>query len=393
MEFEWSESEARFRQELRAFIDAALPPHWLTLIPGEDPASEFTMEFCRRLAERGYLVPHWPARYGGRDASPWEFVVLGEELWRVGEPRGAQYMNVNWIGPAIMMAGTEEQKDLHLNRIARGDVLWCQGFSEPGSGTDLGSLRTRAERVGDNYVVNGEKVWVSYARHAEFCILLARTDQRQRGNKGISIFLVPTDTPGFQIDPIPSVLDVHEFCRLEFENMTIPASALLGEEHKGWPVVLHALAHERIAGPRHARAAFVLERMADHLQRVAPDLYERFEERISAARADCSAARVLTYAAVNERNHHRPEIREVSVARVAIVRAEREVAELGLDIFGDDGVHLGSVGNSQLKTAMIAGLGAGSVELQLNMVARYLFRNHEEDGDGSRSVARSVASH
>src|ERR1700733_1181461 len=184
MEFEWSESEARFRQELRAFIDAALPPHWLTLIPGEDPASEFTMEFCRRLAERGYLVPHWPARYGGRDASPWEFVVLGEELWRVGEPRGAQYMNVNWIGPAIMMAGTEEQKDLHLNRIARGDVLWCQGFSEPGSGTDLGSLRTRAERVGDNYVVNGEKVWVSYARHAEFCILLARTDQRQRGNKG-----------------------------------------------------------------------------------------------------------------------------------------------------------------------------------------------------------------
>src|SRR6201985_550393 len=252
MDFTWSEDDADFRSELRTFVEDELPARWRDLIPGEEPASDFTLDFCRKLGERGWLTPHWPVEYGGTDASPWQFIILGEELWSAGEPRGSQYMNVNWIGPAILAAGTAEQEDYHLRRITGGDVTWCQGFSEQGAGTDLANMQTSAVRDGDFYVVNGEKVWTSYAQEAEFCFLLARTDPGSAGNKGISIFLVPTATPGFTIERIPSVLDVHEFNRLTFSGMRIPASYRLGPENDAWRVIREALAHERIGGPRYA---------------------------------------------------------------------------------------------------------------------------------------------
>src|ERR1700761_1061264 len=224
VEFEWSTEERRFRDELRAVIAAEVPDRWSELIPGEEFATEFTFKFCRTLAEKGLLAPHWPSSYGGRDASAWQFIVLGEELWQAGEPRGSQYMNVNWIGPAIIAAGTEEQKLEHLNRITAGDVFWCQGFSEPEAGTDLQALTTSAVRDGDDYVINGTKVWTSYAAQADFCFLLARVESPDPTRAGVTIFLVPTDTPGFTIERIPSVLDIHEYNRLTFTDMRVPAS-------------------------------------------------------------------------------------------------------------------------------------------------------------------------
>jgi alkylation response protein AidB-like acyl-CoA dehydrogenase len=165
---------------------------WYRLVPGEEPASDFTFQFCRKLGEQGLLAPHWPSEYGGRDASGWQFIILGEELWRAGEPRGAQYMNVNWIGPAIMGAGTPDQKRYHLRRITSGDVIWCQGFSEPEAGTDLASLTRR--RPGRATVrPRGDPDLTSYAVGA---LLLRAGAHRpeQRDSRGISIFLVPTDT-------------------------------------------------------------------------------------------------------------------------------------------------------------------------------------------------------
>ena len=262
MNFDWDPADAAFRTELREFLRAELPPHWHGLIPGEEYASEFTLDFCRKLGERGLLTPHWPTGHGGRGASGWQFIILGEELWRVGEPRGSQYMNVNWIGPAVMLAGTDAQKAYHLGRISRGDVLWCQGFSEPEAGTDLGRLTTSAVADGDEYVINGTKVWTSYAQKAEFCFLLARTELESSGNDGISIFLVEVATPGLTVERIPSVLDIHEFNRLTFEDVRVPATSLLGAPGRGWEVVKLALSHERIGGPRYARAALVLERLA-----------------------------------------------------------------------------------------------------------------------------------
>ncbi|HTA08403.1 MAG TPA: acyl-CoA dehydrogenase family protein [Streptosporangiaceae bacterium] len=372
MEFEWSTEERRFRDELRAVIAAEVPDRWSELIPGEEFATEFTFEFCRTLAEKGLLAPHWPAEYGGRDASPWQFIISGEELWSAGEPRGSQYMNVNWIGPAIIAAGTPEQKKYHLQRITSGDVTWCQGFSEQGAGTDLANMQTSAVRDGDFYVVNGEKVWTSYAQEAEFCFLLARTDPGSAGNKGISIFLVPTATPGFTIERIPSVLDVHEFNRLTFRDMRIPAACRLGPENDAWRVIREALAHERIGGPRYARAALMTQRLAE--MAATRDWRDRdgIRTRLVAAEAACKAARLLVYQAIDARAKGQPQDLAVSLARVAIVRSERIVAELTLDLLEDECLERDSMGNGQLKTAMIAGLGGGSVEVQLNTIARAL---------------------
>ena len=164
MEFDWSEDDVRFRRELRDFLDDALPGNWEEISrggPGSEAQADFSRGFCSRLAERGWLTQSWPRAYGGSNASPWRHATLGEEMWRIGEPRGPQYMNVNWIGPAIMQHGSEEQKALHLPKISAGEVLWCQGFSEPEAGSDLVALRTAAARDGDDYVVNGSKIWTS----------------------------------------------------------------------------------------------------------------------------------------------------------------------------------------------------------------------------------------
>jgi alkylation response protein AidB-like acyl-CoA dehydrogenase len=372
MEFGWSDDEERFRSELREFIANELPDRWADLIPGEEPASDFIREFCGKLGQRGWLTPHWPREYGGVDGSPWQFIILGEELWSAGEPRGSQYMNVNWIGPAIINAGTPEQKSYHLRRISAGDVFWCQGFSEVDAGTDLAGMQTTAERDGDCYVINGEKVWTSYAAEADYCFLLARTDPESTGNKGISVFLVPTDTPGFTIEPIPSVLDIHEFNRLTFDNVRVPASVRLGPENEGWQVVRGALSHERIGGPRYARAALVTQRL--HEMAHSRGWWDRdgIKSQLAEAEASCEAARLLVYQAIHARAQGRAEDLEVSLARVAIVRCERIVAELALELFEDESLEFGSIGNAQLKTSMIAGLGGGSVEVQLNSVARRL---------------------
>ncbi|WP_216892614.1 acyl-CoA dehydrogenase family protein [Nocardia alni] len=372
MEFGWFEDDREFRHELRTIIEQELPPRWADLIPGEEVASEFVLNFCRTLGERGLLTPHWPSEYGGRDASAWQFIILGEELWSAGEPRGSQYMNVNWIGPAIINAGTPEQRAYHLARISRGDVFWCQGFSEREAGTDLAAMRTLASRDGDDYVINGEKVWTSYAGVADYCFLLARTDPETTGGQGISVFLVPTDTPGFSIEPIPGVLDIHEFNRLTFRDVRVPASARLGPENQGWAVVREALSHERIGGPRYARAAQVAERLEEFAREYGELDRDGLRTRFAEAHAACHAARLLVYRAIHERIKSRPEDLAVSQARVAIVRSERLVAELALDLFEDESLARRSTGNAQLKTAMIAGLGGGSVEVQLNMVARAL---------------------
>ncbi len=206
MDFEWAPDDAAFRRELQDFLAEELPADWEELSkhgPGSDAQAAFSRSFCAKLAERGWLTQHWPAAYGGRDATPWRHAIVGEELWQRGEPRGPQYMNVNWIGPAIMEFGSDAQREEHLPRISRGDVLWCQGFSEPEAGSDLVALRTQAIRDGNDYVVNGGKIWTSYANHAEFCFLLVRTDPGSSRHRGISVLLTPMDLPGIEVREIP----------------------------------------------------------------------------------------------------------------------------------------------------------------------------------------------
>jgi len=370
MEFGWSDEEAALRQEVQAFLAERLPEDWDLHTPGEDPSSPFTRAMAADIAQRGWHTAHWPEAYGGRDASPWAFIIVAEELWAVGEPRGSQYMNTSWIGPAIMAAGTEEQRRQHLGPIARGEVHWCQGFSEPEAGSDLASLRTRAVRDGDHYVVNGEKIWTSYARQADFCFLLVRTDPASQGSSGISVLLVPMDLPGITVEVVPTMLEIHVVHRIRFEDVRVPVSCLLGREHDGWGLIREALAHERVGAPRFARGSYVLDRLAAWAGERGLLDEPAVAARFGRARAACHAARLLTYRVMDDRAKGRPDTPSPYVARVAIVRAERAVAELGMDLLGRQGLRRRSRADAHVRTAMIAGLGGGSYEVQLNLIAR-----------------------
>jgi len=372
LEFGWSQDDLEHRRELREFLARELPDDWDEISqhgPGGDSQAAFSRRFCARMAAQGWLTQHWPADYGGRDCSPWRHAVVGEEMWAIGEPRGSQYMNVNWIGPAIMHYGTPEQKAFHLPKISAGDVLWCQGFSEPEAGSDLAALRTRAEKRDGNYIVNGSKIWTSYCHHADFIFLLVRTDPHSSGTKGISVLLVPMDTPGIEVREIPSVVGERYFHEVFFSDVTVPQGALLGEEHRGWGVVNHALQYERVGAARYARAALTL----DHIAGVAAarGLLEDpiVVDKLGEARALCEAARVLVYKVIDLRAKDRPPTADTQLARVLSTTCDNAIGRLALEIFGAESREYASFADTNFRLAMTAGVAVGATEVQLNLIA------------------------
>ncbi len=372
MEFAFAKADEEFRGELQAFLEAELPADWAELSkggPGSEAQAQFSKQFCRTLAERGWLTQNWPSAYGGADASPWRHAILGEEMWAHGEPRGPQYMNVNWIGPTIMEFGTEEQKREHLPRIAQGDVLWCQGFSEPEAGSDLVALRTLALRDGDDYVVNGTKIWTSYANHADYCFLLVRTDPDSKRHRGISVLLVPMELPGIEVREIPSVVGERYFHEVFFSDVRVPASCRLGSEHEGWSVVTYSLQYERVGAARYARAALTLDEIAAHARARGLLSNPTILEKLGRARALCEAARLLTYRVIDQRARGLPPTADTNVARVAGTLAERTVSELALEVFGSDALEHGTFADSHFRLAMTAGVAVGATEVQLNLIA------------------------
>jgi alkylation response protein AidB-like acyl-CoA dehydrogenase len=316
------------------------------------------------------LVPHWPARWGGRDADPWTAFILAEEMWAAGEPRGGQYMNVNWIGPTLMRYGTEQQQEQYIPPMAQGQTLWCQGFSEPEAGSDLAALRTRAESHGAGYRINGQKIWTSYAGLADTCFLLARTAP---GKGGISIFLLPMNTPGITVRQIPSIIgegDIHE---VFFDDVEVPASALLGGEGQAWEIVRTALSLERVGIPRFALASRMLHRAVEKLQ--AQDRFGSGAVELAAkAHAACEVARLYSYNIIDQRCQGQPPGPEASAARVATVNAERLVHEFVVEyvpeaLAGGDAMLL-----AHHQRAIVAGIASGAAEIQLNLIATELLQ-------------------
>jgi alkylation response protein AidB-like acyl-CoA dehydrogenase len=224
-------------------------------LPGiEDPRRSAVREWLeanprpsgRQLAEAGYVAPHWPAPWG-LEADPIHQLIIDEELRRAKVSRPANPIGIGWAGPTILYAGTEEQKQRYLFPILAGEELWCQLFSEPGSGSDLANLSTRAVRDGDEYVVNGQKVWTSLAHAAPLGILIARTDPDAPKHLGISYFVCPMHTPGIEIRPIYEMTGGHTFNEVFFDDVRIPAANLVGEQGRGWELAKVTLANERVS--------------------------------------------------------------------------------------------------------------------------------------------------
>ncbi len=198
------------------------------------------------LAEAGYVVPHWPKPWG-LDASPVQQLVIDEELKRAGIVRPQNQIGIGWAGPTLLHAGTPEQIERYIPKIISGEEIWCQLFSEPGAGSDLANLALRAERDGDEYVVNGQKIWTSFAQIAEYGILIARTNPDVAKHEGVSYFICPMDVDGIEIRPIVEMTGEHLFNEVFFDDVRIPAENLVGEENKGWPLAKITLGNERVS--------------------------------------------------------------------------------------------------------------------------------------------------
>ncbi|HJP66017.1 MAG TPA: acyl-CoA dehydrogenase family protein, partial [Actinomycetota bacterium] len=247
MDLRDSESERRFRSDLRSWLAEVVPT--LPSKPDDDDwegRRRFDTAWQRMLFDAGYAGIDWPVDVGGRGASPAEQLIFLEETQAAGAP----YVGVNFVGllhagPTIATEGTADQKARHLPPILRGDEVWCQGFSEPGAGSDLAALSTKAVRDGDHYVVNGQKIWTSFAHVADFCELLVRTDPDAPKHRGITWLILPMSTPGIEIRPLRTIAGSSEFSEVFLTNVRVPAENRVGEENDGWRVAMVTFSFER----------------------------------------------------------------------------------------------------------------------------------------------------
>jgi alkylation response protein AidB-like acyl-CoA dehydrogenase len=234
MDFDLPVEAETYRDQIRAFMRE------------QAPEGRFPPDWSVRLAEAGYVAPHWPKPYG-LDAGPIQQLVIDEELRAAGAPRPINPIGIGWAGPTLLVAGTQQQQERYLPGILSGSELWCQLFSEPGSGSDLASLTTRAERDGDEYVVHGQKVWTTLAHVAQYGILLARTDPAAEQHRGISYFLVDMSTPGVTVRPIKQMDGTTMFNEVFLDGVRIPANEIVGEENDGWRLAKVTLGNERVS--------------------------------------------------------------------------------------------------------------------------------------------------
>ncbi|TXS96512.1 acyl-CoA dehydrogenase [Parahaliea maris] len=245
----------QFRAETRAWLEENCPQSMRTpargfediYTGGRTPEIKHPDQklWCDRMAERGWTVPTWPAAYGGGGLDKEEAKILAQEMQRISARRPLDSFGISMLGPALLQFGTEEQKKEHLPPIVRGEIRWCQGYSEPNAGSDLASLQTRADDQGDHYIINGQKIWTSYADKADWIFCLVRTDNSGSKHEGISFVLFDMDQPGVTVKPIKLISGSSPFCETFFDDAKALKKNLIGEEGKGWTIAKYLLTHER----------------------------------------------------------------------------------------------------------------------------------------------------
>jgi alkylation response protein AidB-like acyl-CoA dehydrogenase len=378
VDFDLGDDVEALRRELRELVDERIPPGFLGAFT-DDPADlETTQAFCRALAERGLLCMAWPEEWGGRGASPWEQTAVREEMWAMHEPRGAQYMGVNWVGPTIMRHGTVEQQRRHLPLIARGEVIWCQGFSEPNAGSDLASVQTAARRDGDGWFVSGQKIWTSYATMADWCFLLARTAKGEKKQQGLTIFLVPMSDHAIEVRPIAAMLGPHHLNEVFFDDLWVTDADVLGEVGEGWKVVQEVLAFERVGIARYARAERLLMRVPTVLGDEWETLPEELRARWIGTLTHCRRARLLAYRVVGLQQTGRVTPGDTAAYRIAVTLLDQSSASVLIEIVGL--ARLESEAAQQFKRAVedhwryaqASTVASGSIEVQRILLARTL---------------------
>ena len=380
MDFDMGKRASDLRRELRELVNEHVPEHFLGAFT-DDPADlETAQAFCRTLAERNLLCLAWPREFGGGGASVWEQTVVREEMWAHHEPRGAQYMGVNWVGPIIMRHGTPEQQRTHLPPIAAGKVIWCQGFSEPEAGSDLASLRTTARRDGDGWLVSGQKIWTSYATMAQWCFLLARTSKSERKQQGLTIFLVPMDDPAITVRPIPCMMGPHHLNEVFFDDLRVTEADVLGTVDEGWSIVGDVMAFERVGIARYARCERLLAAAPTVLGGRWDTLSDELRGRWIRMLTHCRRARLLAYRVVAQQSSGRVNPGDAAAYRIAVTTLDQDSAEVLMDIAAEversdprAAWFLGEV-EDHWRYSQASTVSSGSSEMQRILLSRSLLR-------------------
>jgi len=254
MDFNFSPEDEAFRQEVRAWLKENLPESWTgdDDTPAGDTAERYAMRIAwqRKLHAKGWAAPTWPREYGGGGLTVTQTVILDEELVKARAPQAVNGVALRFAGPTLIVSGTEEQKHRFIPKMINCEEMWCQGFSEPDAGSDLASLKCRAVADGDDYVINGQKVWSSGAHRADWCILLVRTDPKAPKHKGITYLLVDMHSPGIEVRPLKQMTGHANFDEIFFDNVRVPRKNIVGQENRGWYVAMTTLGFERTTTSR-----------------------------------------------------------------------------------------------------------------------------------------------
>jgi alkylation response protein AidB-like acyl-CoA dehydrogenase len=387
MDFRFTPEQERIRTEINAFLDEHLPAGFEespvgTEWSGDPDEYAVAYAFNKKLAEKGWLTAHWPREYGGLSLSIMEQVVLREEI----AYRRAPILNangLNMLGPVLMLYGTDEQRRQHLPGIAKAEVMWAQGYSEPNAGSDLASLQTRAVRDGDEYVINGTKIWTGHGRNADWIFVLARTNPEAPKHKGISFFLMPMDSPGLTVIPLQSMAGYVHFCQEYFENVRVPKENMVGEENQGWYIGAALLDFERsgIGG-------------ASGMRRTLHDLIDFYRENQTAGRPatahrrnlrlkmadrmiEIEAGRNLSYRIASIQQAGKIPNYEASMGKVFSSELNYRLAYTGfevLQLFGqvretDKWAKLRGRFGLATQTYLTTTIGGGTSEIQRNIIA------------------------
>jgi len=380
MDFQFTADDEAFRSDVRDFLAAELPTDWERRAE-EEPTAEiqqFTRGFVRRLAERRWLAMAWPKEYGGLAAGHMQQLIYNEEMSYRGAP-GAFSMGVAWVGPAIMLYGTDAQKQRFIPRITSGEDVWCTLYSEPGAGSDLAALQTRAVADGDDYLINGQKIWTSGAHTSDWGWLAARTDPDAPKHRGISTFVVPMTSPGITVRPLINMAGQHGFNEVFFENVRIPKESLVGELNRGWYQVAVALDFERSGIQAYAGSRRTLEHLAA-LAREEPELLRRRPQTRLALADRAIELRVGTSIAYRipwMQSRGRVPNYEASMSKLFGSELTQRVARTGTEMLGAYGQLCAGSRWAPLRgrlasaylSSVSSTIAAGTSEIQRNIIA------------------------
>src|SRR5690349_16116800 len=339
-----------FRSETRAWLEANCPPEMREPVRSEADIcwggrnwtfqSDAQRLWLERMAERGWTVPHWPKEYGGGGLSPAEAKVLKEESNRLGARQPLTSFGISMLGPALLQFGSEEQKKRFLPEIARGEIRWCQGYSEPGAGSDLAGLQTKCEDKGDHWLVNGQKVWTSYANYADWCFCLVRTDTSVK-HEGISFVLIDMTTKGVETRPIKLISGSSPFCETFFSDVKIPKGNMVGRLNGGWEIAKRLLMYERtnISGFGSNTRVDVVDLARDHVGLESGKLVDSdLRARISAHKMAERAYALTTARAQEEAKAGANVSHMASMFKVAGATLNQERCELMVEAAGNRGL-------------------------------------------------------